>query len=166
MDTEAKTQRVVAVSLSIAELTEGARVGVAKVLDSVGRVPRFGYRPGGIWTNHIMGAQAEAVVHKYTGWPWHKGTGNFGKPDVGWCGVRWCGDRDPYLKVTERGNPLMPQICVTGSHEYGNGLFTIEGWALPLDVKRECKPIGGEAPHWRMPVERLHSIHELLGRHG
>ena len=40
MDTEAKTQRVVAVSLSIAELTEGARVGVAKVLDSVGRVPR------------------------------------------------------------------------------------------------------------------------------
>jgi len=153
------------VQLTQAELREAAMLGVERVVASAGRKPRFPYRSGEVWRAHVMGALGEAVVRKYTRWPWPKGVNVFRSiQDVGGCEVRWCGeDEAPYLKV--RDDERTKERCISVTGDVTTGGFVIRGWLIAADapfVAGAAWMEVGASSYWRVPHGGLKPIGELV----
>jgi hypothetical protein len=148
------------IDLSSWEMLMAAQAGVLRQVENLQkkRVPAYGVGVDNNWQIHIEGCMGEYALAKYLGIHW-SGKGQLRKPDVGEFDVRTA-SRDNYQLILHPEDPddrIFWLICGK------NGAYSIKGWILGRDGKRQeywKDPVGGR-PAYFVPQSALHSPGEL-----
>ena len=155
----------VKITLTSAELLQGAIVGVMRYVQNVkrGSVDRKGAETAkNGWQIHITGAVGELVIAKHYGKFWAGSIGNTKAADVGNLQVRtsFAGRSTPHLLLHADDDSEAPYFLVAGS-----GLdYEIFGWILGRDGKNRIywgDPFGTGRPAYWVPVADLHDADTL-----
>ena len=159
----------VKITLTSAELLQGAIVGVMRYVQNVkrGSVDRKGAETAkNGWQVHITGAVGELVVAKHFGKFWSGSIGNTKAADVGNLQIRtaFAGGRTaPHLILHADDDSDAPYFLVSGS-----GLdYEIYGWIMGRHGKAPQfwgDPFGTGRPAYWVPASALHAV-DAWGRH-
>jgi len=115
--------------------------------------------------NHSESAAAELAVAKVLGLPW---SGEHGDQwirtlDVHPYDVRFTRLRTPGLIIRPRDVDRSPKtvfVSVTGAMP----IFTLHGWARPVEVAMDRFAVRSKPAYWMMPIAELHDLRRLPER--